>query len=135
MSDSNFTLIHDNNPLGSPPFNFKFNMQHFDYNPNNFPLTANAHDSHSYETYHTSESLESGEPRAYDTLSNSSNYDTSKYSPEYQYSTEYDEKTGKNSKIPPIIRKGIHKYYEPIVDCGVVYKYEEDASEYKKARK
>jgi hypothetical protein len=78
---------------------------------------------------------ESTEIPSADTLSTSGSYTSSKQSPEYQYPTETDEKTTKGSKIPPIIRKGIHKYYEPIQDSDAVFYYEDNPNEYKKARK
>lgn len=75
--------------------------------------------------------------------SNSSTNYSSKYSPEHLDTLDNqgsmdrrgDDEVLRHSKLPPILRKGIQKYYEPIVDNAVVYKYEDNPSEYKKARK
>jgi hypothetical protein len=86
-----------------------------------------------FDTKLSSDTQDTQENHTTDTLSNYSGSYLSKHSPEYS-SGEYDDKSIK-SKIPPIIRKGIHKYYEPIIDCGQTFKYEDNPNEYKKARK
>lgn len=75
----------------------------------------------------------------YEVFSHNSAYSTNpstKESPEHTPSVEDhlgDDEKG--SRVPPIVRKGIRKYYEPIVDNGMVYNYEDDPNEYRKARK
>lgn len=59
----------------------------------------------------------------------STNYSHSKQSP------EYGEDEANQTKAPPMLKRRIHKHYEPLVDNNVVYRYEEDPVEYKKARK
>jgi len=79
-----------------------------------------------------------GDP-TYEVFSHNSAYSTNpstKESPEHTPSVEDhlgDDEKG--SKVPPIVRKGIRKYYEPILDNGMVYNYEDDPNEYRKARK
>lgn len=46
-----------------------------------------------------------------------------------------DEEVGSNGRTSNVRRKPIQKHYEPIVYNGLVYKYDDDPSEYKKARK
>ena len=74
-----------------------------------------------------------------DTGSNHSTYSTthsSKHSPAYTPNTgdQYGD-DDPYSRVPPIVRKGIRKFYEPILDGGTMYKYEDDPNEYRKARK
>jgi regulator of replication initiation timing len=77
----------------------------------------------------------------FDQFSHGSAFSTnpsSKHSPEYTPNMEdqgAEEGDYVCSQIPPITRKGIKKHYEPIIDCGKVYRYEDSASEYRKARK
>jgi regulator of replication initiation timing len=74
-------------------------------------------------------------------FSNGSAYSTNpstKHSPEHTPEMEddgADDDKHKHSKVPPIVRKGIRKYYEPILDNNAVYRYEDDPNEYRKARK
>jgi len=136
MTDTTFTFNFDNNPLGSPnPLINKPMEDYLQYQDYEFTLPTLKYQCHQMYQPNGVESHENAENPTTDTLSNSGSYPSSKYSPEYQYQTESDEKSTKNSKIPPIIRKGIHKYYEPIEDGDATFLYEDDPSEYKKARK
>ena len=46
-----------------------------------------------------------------------------------------EEEAGSYGRASNVRRKPIQKHYEPIMYNGLVYKYEDDPSEYKKARK
>ena len=73
------------------------------------------------------------------TYSNSSTNCSSKHSPEYVLAdggqNDVNEYRKVTSQVPPIQKKNIHKYYEPIFDGHSVFKYEDNPLEYKKARK
>ncbi len=76
----------------------------------------------------------------YEANSHESNYSTNpstKDSPDHNFPDDNSGEDEKNnfSKVPPIIRKGIRKYYEPIIDNNIIYNYEDDPNEYRKARK
>lgn len=62
---------------------------------------------------------------------------SSKNSYEYAQTSDFDgsDDRGSNPKSPNLLHKGIQKQHEPIVDNGLVYRYEDDPNEYKKARK
>lgn len=76
-----------------------------------------------------------------DRFGNDSAYSTNpstKNSPEYTPNLEDQEADNQKfvpSKVPPITKKGIKKQYEPILDNGILYRYDEDPDEYRKARK
>lgn len=79
---------------------------------------------------------------AFDVFSSHSAYSTNpsmKHSPEYAPSPDSqgrdDDQYMKPTKSSGVLKKGIRKQYEPIVDNNIVYRYEDDASEYRKARK
>lgn len=59
--------------------------------------------------------------------------------PSYEKSNSSDyEGSGsdeQNHQLPKIIKRAIYKNYEPIVDNGLTYNYQDDPVEYKKARK
>ena len=89
---------------------------------------------------------ESPENRFIDALSIDSNSSTnysSKQSPEYTENQEChsdsirkgDEDFLNQPRLPQILKKGIQKPFDPIMDNNLVYKYEDDPNEYKKARK
>lgn len=65
---------------------------------------------------------------------NPSTKDSPEHTPDSDEHSLEDDK-GQLSKVPPIVRKGIRKYYEPILDNNIIYKYEDDPNEYRKARK
>lgn len=79
--------------------------------------------------------------RFLDVLSNDSNSSTNystKQSPEYADYTDNQsgiERKSEDSRAPPVLRKGIQKQYEPILDSDYVYRVDDNATEYKKARK
>lgn len=85
-----------------------------------------------------SDSYEPTEHRNVETLSNysaSSTNCSSKLSPPYNQGEEDHKDPKGNKDSAPILKKKIHKYYEPIKDGNVTYRYEDDPVEYKKARK
>lgn len=134
---STYTKIPDNqtteqyyNFFQAPMQDYLKPNDHFFNEFQNKMFTNNANDFPS-----STDSQESPENVYNDDLSSySGSHPSTKCSPEYSYPTETD-RSGKNSKVTPIIRKGIHKYYEPIRDGNIVFKYEDNPSEYKKARK
>jgi len=82
--------------------------------------------------------------RALEMSSTHSSYGQSKQSHDFiQYSdfdgsdklNEDDPLSNTRSPSSSIMQKNIQKHYDPIVDNGVVYRYEDDSNEYKKARK
>ena len=76
--------------------------------------------------------------RNIETMSNysaSSTNCSSKQSPQYNQGEEESKQNALNAQSGQIIKKKIHKYYEPLKDGNVIYRYEEDPVEYKKARK
>jgi len=82
------------------------------------------------------------ENRAIDALSNDSNSSTnysSKYSPDLTDNNEnqndIDQRREDQPKNSSILKKGIQKHYEPLIDNNVIYSYEDNPVEYKKARK
>ena len=77
---------------------------------------------------HDSASVEN---RGYDTLSN---YSTNSTNQSSKQSPEYGDHDGDGRAKAHPVKKKIHKYYEPLIDNNVVYRYEDDPVEYKKAR-
>lgn len=102
-----------------PPQHYSYPPQHHQYPPQVNPIMHGDHPS-------------------YEVFSHNSAYSTNpstKESPEHTPLEDHLCDDGSGSRVPPIVRKGIRKYYEPIVDNGMVYNYEDDPSEYRKARK
>ena len=104
-------------------FNFQAQNGLFRHNPN-YPnmMHMMPQDKHFENISHTS------------VFSNPSTKDSPEHTPDADYPLAEDD-NNQLSKVPPIIRKGIRKYYEPIIDNNTVYNYEDDPSEYRKARK
>lgn len=101
-----------------PPQHYGYPPQHHHYPPQVNPIMH-------------------GDP-TYEVFSHNSAYSTNpstKESPEHTPLEDHLCDDGSGSRVPPIVRKGIRKYYEPILDGGMVYNYEDDPSEYRKARK
>lgn len=91
------------------------------------------------------QNMQGNQARQNDVLSdsNSSTNHSSKHSPEYlEYTDNHsaldvrdETDIAGHSKVPQILRKGIQKQYEAIMDNNIEYRYEDDPNEYKKARK
>mmetsp|Transcript_11348 Transcript_11348/g.9756 ORF Transcript_11348/g.9756 Transcript_11348/m.9756 type:complete len:213 (+) Transcript_11348:123-761(+) len=107
-----------------------FNTFDQEINNNNYYNQTHNNNNEMFNSNQTTESPDTNHTRNMDSLSNYSG-DSTNESSKHSDLTSSD----KNTRIPPIIRKGIHKYYEPIHDGTKVYRYEDNPSEYKKARK
>jgi hypothetical protein len=135
MNDSYFNYDPSLANLGSPQL---FNNKSFHDYPDQgqYPVESEGHDA--LQLYpHDTESAEQPEHRNCETMSNYSASSTNCSSNRYNENidpieTSHDQK---NTRVIPIINKKIHKYYEPLLDGNVVYRYEDDPEEYKKARK
>lgn len=87
--------------------------------------------------------LEHPHSQPYDLSPSHSSYNCpSKHSVDYMQNSDLegseklnDEESKARARSPRVRHKTIQKQYEPVVYNGVVYKYEDDPSEYKKARK
>jgi len=137
--------------LASPNYNYTMDSQQFLFQKNmeDFNLTSNFkfgdgpllnYDDNS--VLHLDNYIENGQEatdnKVSDELSTYSGNSTncsSKYSPEYYLGDGYQNDKDKSSKIPPILKKAIHKHYEPIFDNQTWFKYEDNPLEYKRARK
>ena len=145
MIDSFITYEPNQGALGSPSFfaknfddMFRFNFA--DADPETYTLLP----SQQSPPGNNQESL----PKevAFEVFSSHSTYSTNpslKHSPEYvpEYAPSPDDQGRDDdqytrpTKGSSIMKKGIRKQYEPIVDNNIVYRYEEDPNEYRKARK
>ncbi len=135
MNDSYFNYDPSLANLGSPQL---FNNKSFhDYpDQSQYPIESNGQDPLLLYP-HDSESAEHPDPRNCETMSNysaSSTNCSSNHPLAYTYPLETSHDL-KNTRVIPIINKKIHKYYEPLIDGNMVYRFEDDPEEYKKARK
>lgn len=138
MTDSNFTYDPNSFPLGSPDLFSKKSNDNF-MNSDQFQYGGFNQDPNQFLFSQDGDNFDfTSDQRNIETLSNystnSTNYST-KQSPDYQYPQEIPEDRNRDNRVPPILKRGIHKYYEPIVDNNIIYRYEDNPNEYKKARK
>ena len=136
--------------------NFNYNPQSTNINSpsyfaNYFSEEFNKHDFAQFEVPELMtdsihyQNMPGNQARPNDVLSdsNSSTNHSSKHSPEYlEYTDNHSALEVRDetdvvghSKLPPILRKGIQKQYETIIDNNIEYRYEDNPAEYKKARK
>jgi len=141
----------DNGFVGYEPENFSLSSPGYfstqfmeDYLKNDFAHFANQNTLP--KPTQTQTLSESPDHRAIETMSNDSNSSTnysSKYSPDNIDNTDNQSGIDRRSEDDamrhqaptPLVKKNITKFYEPLVDNNVVYNFDQDPSEYKKARK
>ena len=142
MSDQFVGYEPENFSLSSPGY---FSTQFMeDYLKNDFAHFANQNTIQKPQPTQTLS--ESPDHRAIETMSNDSNSSTnysSKYSPDLIDNTDnqsgIDRRSEDDAMRQPgstsLVKKNIIKFYEPLVDNHVVYNFDDNPSEYKKARK
>lgn len=133
MIDSFINYDSNANGLPSPSYDSKNIDEMFKYNfdPEAFGFLSG-------QTFPQLEE-EAPKPSYYDQFSHQgSAYSTNpsiKHSPEHTPEEDQDDDGYMAAEVPKMAQKGIKKHYEPILDNGKVYRYEDSASEYRKARK